>query len=387
MYTTNTTSPRKTEYNTQMPSVEDSTGATYQQSSSAAPIILGGSSQNDMMRAIDIIPNHTLAPEIRSVSREGKQAVDNSIYEPTQNYNNVRHLYYLLNNPNKLLEALQNNTDPSATLKDLVHTDILDIDPHISQIVDTKPLFTLAIKYGMKHIGEGRKDDSKTYDMMLALLLMISDAKYSVHKNKQELSSLEKSLLLDEANTFSGPLKPSRHPDFWKAVIASPTKYKISSPKNNQIPAELKEDKTTALALIARNQHFLKHLSSDLKGDKNFVTAAIRQNTYCFMYASNELRNNKAFVLEQIHYGGMLYASIPNQLKQDREIIIAAITEDPKVLIYTTLPEGVCADKEIMMIALKKDPSFFNMIKSGALKTDPDIRAIMDAHRDQGSIY
>ena len=380
MYTTNTTPLKKTEH-TQMTSVENPTDATYNQSSSAAPIMLGASSTNtpenynESESAINIVLQNTLAPRMRGVSHAYRKEVDGSTYRLAQDHNNDRNLYFLLMNPTKLLEILQKETDPNATLKDLIGIDILDLNSRVLQAVDTKNLFRLAKQ--MYPMGGG-DDDNKINDIVHALLLTICDAKRS---NRRFMTTDEVNFQINHSLEPRRRLNTSSHRDFWKAVIASPTEYGYISSTRPEIPAELKENTTTALALIARNPTFLKELSGDLKSDRDFVAAAIEQNYSCFSYASNELRSDKAFVLEQMQHCGKLYTQLPTELQEDREIIIAAVKADPSVLHSRCIPRSTYADKEIMMTAVKKDIRFYDQIVSPTLKEDPEIMEIIASRR------
>ena len=98
------------------------------------------------------------------------------------------------------------------------------------------------------------------------------------------------------------------------------------------LPVELRNDKSIAMAILRRYPHNLCYLNSALKEDSEVVLAAVRRSGTALQYSGESPRNNYDVVMAVItnNERGIHYVS--GKFKQDDQFMLATVRKNPLVL-------------------------------------------------------
>jgi CxxC motif-containing protein len=124
------------------------------------------------------------------------------------------------------------------------------------------------------------------------------------------------------------------------------------------------------------------------KKDKEILMAAVKNDGRVLKYASAELRNDKELVMVAVKndhgcFGENAYEYASSELKKDKEVVMAAVKNRASILEYVN--SELKNDKEVVMAAVKNSGSAIQYA-SEALKNDKEVvmTAVMDVNLPYG---
>ena len=119
-----------------------------------------------------------------------------------------------------------------------------------------------------------------------------------------------------------------------------------------------RNDKEIVLPLVSMNGDHISYISGDLSLDKDIVYAAIKNDPTSYKYIDESFFNNKEFILlclsnnnsydEENYEDFLLY--LHDKFKDDKEIVIASIKKCCKNILYCS--KRLKNDKEVILTAI-----------------------------------
>ncbi|HVI39982.1 MAG TPA: DUF4116 domain-containing protein [Anaerovoracaceae bacterium] len=116
------------------------------------------------------------------------------------------------------------------------------------------------------------------------------------------------------------------------------------------------------------------YASLELKGDREVVLAAIQNNPFHIQYARNNLNDDKELCLVAVSAKGAALEYVSTRLSNDREIVLCAIKNGGDTEFKYASPE-IRDDKEFVMevITTVEHTGYLSQYLSDRLKNDKDI--------------
>jgi hypothetical protein len=96
------------------------------------------------------------------------------------------------------------------------------------------------------------------------------------------------------------------------------------------------DKKKISLEAVKSNGFELKNVEEQFQNDKEIVIAAIRQNPNALEYASIDLKGDEDIVKPAIFSRGQLLSFVSEKLKNNKKIVLIAVTNDQNALQYAS---------------------------------------------------
>lgn len=128
------------------------------------------------------------------------------------------------------------------------------------------------------------------------------------------------------------------------------------------------KNKDMMMAAVGQYCPLLAHIDEALRNDREVVTAAIQQDPHALIYAGANLRGDRELTLMAVA-GGLEMHNVVPELLHDKQIVLSAIEVDCKA--YGSVPTEMRDDLEVAIAALKKDGMLLEHC-SGVIRNDCD---------------
>mmetsp|Transcript_845 Transcript_845/g.2468 ORF Transcript_845/g.2468 Transcript_845/m.2468 type:complete len:321 (+) Transcript_845:52-1014(+) len=114
----------------------------------------------------------------------------------------------------------------------------------------------------------------------------------------------------------------------------------------------IKSDKDVVLAAVTENSQALQYSSLEMRNDRDIVLAAVAGDGMVLKEASSDLRKDRAVVLAAVQQNGFaLQYAEDGALLQDREIILTAAANNGHILQLICMKE-MGSDRELVLAAV-----------------------------------
>ena len=131
---------------------------------------------------------------------------------------------------------------------------------------------------------------------------------------------------------------------------------------------DVKNDKATVISMLQRYPNNLGNLSSALREDSDVVMAAVKQKGTALEYAGESLKSNYEIVLTAIANDTKAIFRASGKLKQDDKFLLEAVRTNPEILSHMLLR---VQNFEIALAALKGNSNMKKHIKPSIIN-DPE---------------
>jgi hypothetical protein len=135
----------------------------------------------------------------------------------------------------------------------------------------------------------------------------------------------------------------------------------IERKHEESIPLEYWKDKDVVKEIVKHKNiaWYIKYASDEIRDDEEVLSIAVKSDVYAFKYASDRLRNDKDFVLpliKQSRYIVQYVGSGINSIMADKEFILESIVNENAVQILQYISYELKQDKELLLALVKANP-------------------------------